>query len=768
MKNLLFLFILLCSSSLLHATTWNVTTASNIQTVINGTSAGDTVAFASGSYSLSGITLKCGVTYTGPATALKANGMSTGQTAILNGSNSGNADIFNLYSTPSTYVNPCTQPTTIEFLSFMNEAGIYVQSSFTNLSIIYNNFGGIPCCSYSSGAWAMYFDGTQTTSNTTQQLGNVLIQWNTIGDANSCTAAFADNTSSDGDGDAAQCGGITWNTSTSGPVQLLNNNYFHTSEANHVNCPGGNYPGQGSNPCEPTSNGVIIDNFIMKYNDLNQTHRMSLEFQPQTTSGDDIEDNDVHDPIMTGFSFAFSMACCSSAGNSPYIDLSNNVIIYNTSPYGRYGYGIEAWGRDGTFNNNLEQAGYSAAAAITWNCGPVSNIANNNIQGTGWSGDYISSEGTQSAGYCSSSTPQETPANQTGNNTTTTISTSTSAVPTISPASGSYSGSQVVTFTNAGNTSGAGPLGNTGTWYTTDGSTPVPGSNGKYTTSGGTITLTGSGTTTVKAIGMWGAQNQPTSYASGYGFVPSAVVTNTYIGSGGPTLTSCTQSNTGSVNTINVGGYYQQGASCYYASLPSPGLTNCTTADAYGNAVTQWGSTNGSVLTVGAVGAGSLCSVSGQGAGCVKGIGAGTANSTAMVGSTVCSPWTWNVSAITPTLSSVTISLQAGGSSVNAGSTVQACANMAYTSPTENTQVCGGGTDTYGTAVSNYTSSTSNATMGSTTGILLGVTAGSTNIGVTAGTFTTTPLAITVNPTPISSPVVINGPIQFQGTVVIQ
>ena len=37
---------------------------------------------------------------------------------------------------------------------------------------------------------------------------------------------------------------------------------------------------------------------------------------------------------------------------------------------------------------------------------------------------------------------------------------------------------------------------------------------------------------TVKAVGMWGAANQPTSYPSGYGFVPSSVVTASYSASG--------------------------------------------------------------------------------------------------------------------------------------------------------------------------------------------------------------------------------------------
>jgi hypothetical protein len=66
---------------------------------------------------------------------------------------------------------------------------------------------------------------------------------------------------------------------------------------------------------------------------------------------------------------------------------------------------------------------------------------------------------------------------------------------------------------------------NTGVWYTTDGSTPVPGSGTAQYYSG---PFTISSSTVVKAVGMWGAANQPSSYPAGYGYVPSAVVTATF------------------------------------------------------------------------------------------------------------------------------------------------------------------------------------------------------------------------------------------------
>ena len=80
------------------------------------------------------------------------------------------------------------------------------------------------------------------------------------------------------------------------------------------------------------------------------------------------------------------------------------------------------------------------------------------------------------------------------------------------------------------------------------------------------------------------------------------------------------------------------------------------------------------------------------------------------------------------------------------GGNVTMCVNLGYTSPTENTQVCGSGTDAYGTTVNTYTSSSpSNATIVSSTGILTGVATGSTTVqaSVNSGAYTPS-LAVSV------------------------
>jgi hypothetical protein len=70
------------------------------------------------------------------------------------------------------------------------------------------------------------------------------------------------------------------------------------------------------------------------------------------------------------------------------------------------------------------------------------------------------------------------------------------------------------------------PVSWSGIWYNTDGSTPVPGSGtAKYHTARFTIL----NTTTAKAVGMWGSANQPVSYRSGSGYLPSSVITESYV-----------------------------------------------------------------------------------------------------------------------------------------------------------------------------------------------------------------------------------------------
>ncbi len=512
--------LLLACCQLAGATTYTVNPAQNtskIQAIIARAAAGDTVSFTAGTYTIRDtLILKCGVTYTGP--------VATPATAILSSAMGERGSIFALNSKPDL-TNPCTQTTTIEYLGFLNSAGIFVRTSFTNLNILYNQFGNLPCCSSSIVDQAIYFESGTTNSNTASMLTNTTISHNTFGDSTSCTspANAMTRTVSPEDYQGA-CNGIVFFTSIDG-LTVTYNNFYHLAEGVHINCP--DY-GHQQYPCEPPG-GAITNNITVRYNDFSNIHRIPWEEQPQQSSGIDFEYNTEHDWFMPYFgSFGLSMACCYNGTSPPNLNGSNNVIIFNVNAgsSGRYGYGVEAMGRGATYNNILLQAVKSpyAAGGLAYGCGPVASMSNNTVQGGFVSNDSSYIENENASFPCGTS---RTPASFTGNVTGPAVSSIPSVAPAIYPPSGPASFPLTVRLTDPGYTSGPQPLRNTGIWYTTDGSTPVPGSGtARYLSTGGTFVLPYPGT--VKAVGMWGAANQPTSYPPRYGFVPSEVKTAHY------------------------------------------------------------------------------------------------------------------------------------------------------------------------------------------------------------------------------------------------
>jgi hypothetical protein len=542
-KGLALLLLACCPAGAATYTVYPSQSTSTIQRIITRALLGDTISFATGTYNIaSPIKLQCGVTYTGPV----ANPAS----AILNATFAPqSANIFNLYS-GNGYANPCTSPTTIEYLNFKNTGGIYVQTSFTNLTIQYNQFTNIPCCNGSAANVAIAFEGAGSSNNTAQNLTNTTVQWNTIGDSTSCTSptngmSYTGTLINGGlqDQYAGNCGGMTisstigYGTSGSGSsygLKILNNNFFHLGEAIHFGCP--NPPGSTSNgSCEPGSmngvatirspgSGVQTHWVTAEFNDFNQIHRMAWEQQPQITQGIVVQYNSIHDFYNPYFgTFGQSFACCDGLGTAalpypPFLLDSSNVIILNTVPNPpigdpRYGYILEAWGYGANYLNNLVQAGNVSASAVTWGYGGGSwSISNNTMCGSNW----------LSTGYITNEFGNSNPPTQSNNRASATCSAVASVAPSISPSAGAQSFPLTVTLTDPGYTSGPQPLANTSIWYTTDGSTPVPGSGtAQYLASSGSFVLTAPAT--VKAVGMWGAPNQPASYPAGYGFVPSAV-----------------------------------------------------------------------------------------------------------------------------------------------------------------------------------------------------------------------------------------------------
>ena len=309
------------------------------------------------------------------------------------------------------------------------------------------------------------------------------------------------------------CAGLITQTSINGMV-IENNNINHVGEGMHIECSG---------PCWP--NAYTTVNLVVQYNDFNQVHRIPWEQQPQATSGVVFQYNSIHDWMNPYFgSFGVSFACCGQSATSPYLNVSNNVIVMNSTPNYRYGYGSEDWGLNATYDHNWIGTGNfnNGAPAMAWGYGNVISMSYNTVCGNGFVvGGFIVTEfGTVA--------PPHTDGNVKSQN----CSVVTSVAPSITPSPGPQSFPLTVTVTDPGYTSGAQPLGNTGVWYTTDGSDPVPGSGtAQYLSSGGTFVLASAAT--VKAVGMWGAANQPASYAAGYGFVPSSEVTAAFTGAGG-------------------------------------------------------------------------------------------------------------------------------------------------------------------------------------------------------------------------------------------
>jgi hypothetical protein len=611
---------------------------STIQSTISNAAVGSVVNFPPRLDVTAPITLKCGVTYSGPV----------GNPAVLNSTFGQGGSIFRINA------SNCGQPTTIQYLKFANSGGLYVQTPFDNLHLLHNQFGNLPCCNGGASNVAVWIESVNTSSNTAAMLTNAVFDWNQFGDSASCISPQngMTNHNSPEDSQVGACNGIVVYSSVDG-WQITNNTFFHVAEGVHINCP--NY-GHQRYPCEPPG-GAVHRNITVRYNDFNQIHRISWEQQAQQVSGEDWEFNSEHDWFQPYFgSFGISMACCYNGTSAPFMNVSNNTVIFNTSASpGRYGYGMEAAGHLATYDHILLQAAHSSGSAsgLAYGCGPVGSMSNNTVQG-GFGNEYIINEN-----YGFPCGTDRTPARFTGNVTGPNVAAVTSVAPSISPASGNYSG--LVTITDAGYLSGPQPLGNTSIYFTTDGSTPTVNSS-LYT---GPFNVAGN--TTVKAIGMWGTGANTRSYAQGYGFVPSPMVSASYSGSGSPipppvvpdvpvvpvvpvapTLGNLTGAYLHSTdNKLIIGKALAFTTIGKYSAGPDTPIAN---------GAILWTSNNPAVLAV-------------DQAGVATAIAAGVANVQARIGSTYSSPWTVTVSAPAVTMFPVTQTLAPGTYTLTVGPT---------------------------------------------------------------------------------------------------
>ena len=478
---------------------------SKIQSTLNSCGSGNTVLFAAGSYSLSSaLTVPCGVSLAGPTVAWSNPSR---YTATLNSSVSrGPAVVFSGCSTPASvhYLN-CNggQPSPDGGMCFYFPAGA------SNFTLSYNHIFG----NQANAKDPQWYDSLVVFDGNAQSpvSSNDTIVWNIFGNPSlgDCSNVMTNYTYRGLGGDGGLCNGLGIHN---GMLNLkVENNIFQFEEQGMKV-----YEGQGQ-----------CVNCVIAYNDFNNIHRIPFETQAniggsQPTSMFIIY-NSVHDQFATNYG-AWGISAANGCDSGCVTRTSYNVLInnVNATPEGKYTPGaIEVWGSSGTgASYNLIQ-GFWANGIMTSSNGDF--VYRNNVFCMGYGG---STTANGKGGYFNIETSNRMPYKPSDVGSSFLKSNTcaqTSVAPAISPASTSFSGSLKVTFTNPGKDREF----NTGIWYTTDGSAPVPGSGtAKYIASGGSIAL--SATTTVKAVGMWGAQNQPPSYAPGYGYVPSAIQSATY------------------------------------------------------------------------------------------------------------------------------------------------------------------------------------------------------------------------------------------------
>lgn len=746
MRKLLFTFaLLLCAlaGSRAHAATCPISSGASSSTIVStiqGCASGNTVTVAAGTYSVSsGISVPCGVTITGPTVPLVLVGSSADgygryeyqPTAILNFSVSGSTAAF-------SYGASCSTARAITYL----EVNTQHPSSDGGQVIYVSNGGGVSNLTIGPGNYfhgnqgntagggvndtLIYFDGTYTTATDV----NDIVTWNRLGASGDCSNLMSNVTYAGFGGNGGLCAGVAYHTNMSGFV--VDNNFFYYQEEG-LKGYGGGSPAQGN-----------CLNCLFEYNDFSNIHRCFIETQTTTAgAGGPLSStsitygyNSFHDPFFPGqgtFAISSANGCDNTnpSGNKCTTTDIGNVIIDNVPAVGGtgaayVGLGIEFWSSNtaSAVNYNLIQGQWSNSIMVAQD-GAASGSYNHIQSSYGAGGSNTPAD--CHFGYAGAygwfgieDSPANTPSPGTGNTCDFFDgSVQTSVTPSISPASGTFSGSQTVTLTNNGTNRDS----NTSLWYTTDGSTPVPGTGtaALYT---GPFTVTS--TKTVKAVGMWGAANQPTKYPTGpisgtFGYQPSTAVSATYTSSGGsptvatPVLSPGTESFSGSVS-VSISDS-TSGSTIYYTTN---GTTPTTSSSVYSSPITVT-----AAMTIQAIAAAS-----------------GYANSAVASA-------TYTLSGGgTPTLSGVTLTLTGGGTSVALGGTAQACVNMSYTSPTENTTECSGATDAYGnTAGTSWASSVPADATISSSGLVTGVAAGSTTLSATVGSFNPT-LAITVTSTP--------------------
>jgi hypothetical protein len=573
-------------------------TGSQIQTALNACTSGQTASFPAGSYAMgtTTVTIPCGVSLSGP---ILTYSQTPNQTAILNGSSSNGATHFAFQTTTG-----CSASQTIQWLDWdgkqPSDGGGFLQiiAGTTNLTVQNNwlhgvntpgpGYGGV---SGGGGAGDLILFCCTTTTITS----NVTIQWNYFGNASFSDCATAMTTTAPNeDSDGGGCGGVGINNDLSNVT--IQNNLF-----NFLEQPMKAYESDQTGSC----NNCVID-----YNSYNNFSRIGFETQVYkpgpilmyiqynsfTTKYQD------PNQFFQTYDISAANGCAntyaSAAGQCETHTDYNVDEQLGSSNFTSVGFEIWGQGTNGctthctTANYNLFQGWMQNS--ITWSEAGNFQFNNNTFNQTINNGNNQNCT-VGSSGYWNKEIQMPPSAyNPTCNgNSYSTVITGTypSAAPTL-PSSTSFSGTYTVNITNSGTNRDT----NTTDWCTTDGSTPSAGGGTSIGyTNGGSFNITT--TKTVKCLGMWGSLNQPYSYASGFGYVPSSVVTATYTASGAVTLTSITVSSTGSIAALYSMQTNQLTATTNYSDSTSYNIT--TSSDPKGNGPATFSPSNSALGTFG-------------------------------------------------------------------------------------------------------------------------------------------------------------------------
>jgi hypothetical protein len=622
------------------ATTYTVAAGSSadaIQAILYtaGSSPGNTVAFAAGSYSLAyTLSLPCsnGTVYTGPNVGLVTQ--THLPTAIFASTvNTNYALATNSNSTSLTGTEGCT----IQYLRFSGtQGGIFVNYPASGISIEENAFdNNNPPPGGNASEANIYADGENYAFTPDAGETHLSITWNTFFD--NCAAIRAVAWPDSGGGCAA-----TWVNGYNNYLTWSNNTVNLTEE--------------GLKLSEATAVGIGSLNADVENNNMQGNSRILIESQQDTNGVGTYSHNAFYQPFNPSFNtFELSIPEWTTSVSPTHV-VDDNVFIANvpvtiSGSGAHYGIGLELWGAGSIATNNLFQGGNGAdTCAAGWGCSgwaitvgePYTNatITGNYFSGTdSWAGS--ATDMTMAVTYEDDGSSSNTGIILSPNTVVQSSVKIATAPPTIS-----VSGS-TVTLKEPNSAHSV------SMFYTTDGTTAAIFGPGRSagTSRVYTAPFTVAAGSTIKAIASWGqGANQGITFPS-LGYVSSAIVTAAVSGTTAPsapsstaTLVSAYLSNQGSMNAVAEGKTLQFSVYGVY----SDGSTKLL-PDPQGTTAIQWNTTNHAVAKVSSMGK-------------ITAASAGTVNVEASVGGVGASPWTVTVTAAKPAVETAATAAAAGPS----------------------------------------------------------------------------------------------------------